>query len=139
MSVPAKPTVRIMWGLIGAAENAHLLPASTPDCVIALQLEGFDVAVPEHGPEQLARTKSPVWLAPVIEVAQDVSVTILVNILGAVVMNRVKARKKTALPVQQPLRLRIVRIGTDGSRVVHELEGTAEEVGRQAKEIDDAG
>lgn len=128
------PCVRIRWGLPGAAEDARLLPATTPVYVEALTAAGLEVTVPDHGPEQLAKTKSPAWLGPIVEVAQDVSVALLVDTLRTVITSKFSDKTQAAR-----MRMRIIKTAPDGAEVVHEMEGTADEVREQAAEIDANG
>jgi len=72
----------------------------------------------------------------VLEVAQDVSVAVLVEVLCAAILAKV-VKGRTDTPPQQ-VRLRITRTHTDGTSVVHELAGTAEDIQKLAEKIDNA-
>ncbi|MEV6799716.1 hypothetical protein AB0M91_15400 [Micromonospora rifamycinica] len=118
--------VDIRWGIPGVAEQAQVLPDSTPAVIGALEAAGLTVEVPPYTLDDLGRSKDPTTalVLPVLVSTSAVVTGILVDVL----VDLVRKRFTEAAPRSAKARITVILPTDDGGSREHRLDGTVDDV-----------
>lgn len=118
-------TVTVDWGLAGTAESAQIVPESTDELISFLTDAGFTVDHPPFTASQTASTKDLLWTLPVLEVAQDVSISLLAECLVQYISGRISQSTPRRI-VRILIRQRDPELGATEIRIEGEVDEVAE-------------
>ncbi|KWV34634.1 hypothetical protein AWV63_00215 [Micromonospora rifamycinica] len=108
------------------AEQAQVLPDSTPAVIGALEAAGLTVEVPPYTVDDLGRSKDPTT-ALVLPVLVSTS-TVVTGILVDVLVDLVRKRFAEPAPPSAKARITVILPTDDGGSREHRLDGTVDDV-----------
>jgi hypothetical protein len=133
MTSMAQP-IQIVWGIAGLAEQARLLPYSTPFIVEFLHDDGITVDLPKHTEADLAHAKDATWILPIFEVLNQVSVAALGQLLANAIE---RYALETTDTTERPVRILIRQRRPDGTVTEVRIENSMADAAEILRSLQD--